>query len=297
MKKGTIVQVKSWEEMAGEFGYDYDEGAIPCAGSFVDGMKHLCGKKIKLNKDVEDDSTIGFYKTAEGHDFLAEGGPEREWEITTDMVKPVEPASFRKGDKVKLIETTIIDEVGGFKIGDKGIITNLSGAEIYVKFNNRHGNYLTFDWQLEKIDMTPQDILNNLYAEFGIETPEPDDLLDEEDDELIDELIDENEEFRQMIDTLEGEVGTLETNLLDALEEIKDLTEENEELYTEIDDSRKELICARESNNEMYDVICDLNEEIDFLRNTVEQLKEELENQRYNNAFMQRFISKNMNNN
>ncbi len=49
LKVGDIVEVKTWDELAKEFGIDFT-GAITHEFGFVKSMKKFCGKKLRIEK-------------------------------------------------------------------------------------------------------------------------------------------------------------------------------------------------------------------------------------------------------
>ena len=71
---GDLVRIRSWDDMASEFGIDED-GNIPCRFSFVEYMKNLCGIEFEIT----------------GIDGGRYGGcPEGNASISIDMIEPVQ---------------------------------------------------------------------------------------------------------------------------------------------------------------------------------------------------------------
>ena len=77
-KVGQLVQIKSWDEMAKEFGTDY-YGDINCCCMFPRSMQDLCGKYAEIKK------LDGKY--AKLHVFNYD--ETRFWQYSTDMIKPI----------------------------------------------------------------------------------------------------------------------------------------------------------------------------------------------------------------
>lgn len=82
IKKGKVVQIKSWESMENEFGVDMD-GDIHCRSSFTKEMLFLCGRTITITSVMEKGYDIWGCFTLYDED----GQP---WSISEDMLKPVD---------------------------------------------------------------------------------------------------------------------------------------------------------------------------------------------------------------
>lgn len=73
---GQEIEIKSWEEMVEEFGLSGHN--IRCTYSFTDAMKPLCGRRFTINNIIGE------------HIFLNWGDERPRWNISTDMIKPVD---------------------------------------------------------------------------------------------------------------------------------------------------------------------------------------------------------------
>jgi len=84
---GDFVQVKSWDEMEEEFGFD-ETGRIKTPSlRFTGAMKHLCGQVFQIREFSE------YYGTAtlmSVENIEKKDGVPSVWYITPYMIKPVE---------------------------------------------------------------------------------------------------------------------------------------------------------------------------------------------------------------
>ena len=83
--EGDVVRVRSWADMAADFGQSDAEHsiALPRDTSFVDSMRHLCGKKFLIDQCLER-GRYGFYRL-EGF----EGTNPEGWSWSAEMLEPV----------------------------------------------------------------------------------------------------------------------------------------------------------------------------------------------------------------
>lgn len=79
-KRGTRVQIRSWDKMEEEFGTD-GEGMIMCRAFFSNDMRHLCGRYATIAR-VYDGGMVTLT------DWSSEDGGV-SWRYSTDMVEPV----------------------------------------------------------------------------------------------------------------------------------------------------------------------------------------------------------------
>lgn len=79
-KKGTRVQIRSWEKVEEEFGTARD-GAIMCNAFFSNDMRHLCGRYATIARVYEG-------RTVTLTDWSSEDG-RVSWIYSTDMIEPV----------------------------------------------------------------------------------------------------------------------------------------------------------------------------------------------------------------
>lgn len=77
-KVGDTVRIRHWDDMKEEFGLDY-AGDIKCRHSFLSDMKHLCGRKCKINAIDVDEVMLDF----------ADKAGSIGWIYSTDMIEHV----------------------------------------------------------------------------------------------------------------------------------------------------------------------------------------------------------------
>ena len=99
-KIGDKVRIRSWEDMAEEFGTRSD-GDIPCNKTFTGEMKYLCGTEFEITGICADGTVV-------------EGLTDR-YIISTDMIEPASTSAKLKYDlekmkaKIKEIEEKIVE--------------------------------------------------------------------------------------------------------------------------------------------------------------------------------------------
>lgn len=81
-KVGDLVRIRSWDDMAKEFGVDYN-GDITCKCYFNHDMRRLCGIEFKITGFDEYDESI-----VEGLELVV-AEEDRYWCISTDMIEKV----------------------------------------------------------------------------------------------------------------------------------------------------------------------------------------------------------------
>ena len=82
---GEKVRIRQWDDMAEEFGLNAI--GIPCASSFVNDMKYLCGREFTVT-DVLNTGRINKY----GDKYCLVRGCTTAYTISSDMVEPVDIA-------------------------------------------------------------------------------------------------------------------------------------------------------------------------------------------------------------
>lgn len=82
IKKGKVVQIKSWESMESKFGVDRD-GDIDFYPGFIKEMLPLCGRIITITPDMEIE-----YDMYDSFTIYDEDG--QAWIISEEMLKPVD---------------------------------------------------------------------------------------------------------------------------------------------------------------------------------------------------------------
>ncbi len=90
-KVGDRVRIREWDDMVKEFAHSVS--CIYCSGSFVDGMKPLCGRTATIT-DID-----GRYVFLQFDDKFGDIG----WTYTTDMIEHLTPQEItvnRYGNKV-----------------------------------------------------------------------------------------------------------------------------------------------------------------------------------------------------
>lgn len=70
---GEDVRIRSWEDMAKEFGVD-ENGSIPCRFSFTEGMRKMCGDEFII-AEIKDGRYFGH-----SNEYVS---------ISIDMIEPV----------------------------------------------------------------------------------------------------------------------------------------------------------------------------------------------------------------
>lgn len=80
---GEKVRIRQWDDMAEEFGFNAI--GIPCASSFVNDMKYLCGKEFTVT-DVSDARRINKY----GDKYYLVRGCTTSYTISSDMIEPID---------------------------------------------------------------------------------------------------------------------------------------------------------------------------------------------------------------
>ena len=79
---GDVLRIRQWEDMEAEFGVSPD-GDIPCADTFTEYMRELCGRTFTVKAVHE-------YPSARS-DYDAEEPEFDRWLISADMLEPVTP--------------------------------------------------------------------------------------------------------------------------------------------------------------------------------------------------------------
>lgn len=74
---GDELKIRSWDDVENEFGTD-DYGNIPCEGTFVRCMQHICNSPFTVKR-----ARGGMFKY-----FVSEEGSEGDWVISADMLEP-----------------------------------------------------------------------------------------------------------------------------------------------------------------------------------------------------------------
>ena len=105
-KDGDYVRIRSWEEMAKEYGVDCDGGINTPQCYFTEGMKNYCGEIRKINLTDDRDDTYQM----EGIDFY--------WFPEESLLPAKKQRALQKGDKVlvrsweSMVEEFGIDDDG-----------------------------------------------------------------------------------------------------------------------------------------------------------------------------------------
>ena len=81
LEVGNRVRVRQWDDMQREFGLSHF-GDIACPGSFVQAMRHLCGKTAIVTAVHDKNVELVF------HDDVK----DTNWEFTTAMIEKVLPS-------------------------------------------------------------------------------------------------------------------------------------------------------------------------------------------------------------
>ena len=82
---GENVRIRQWDDMADEFGFD-DVG-IPCAATFVDQMKYLCGEEFTVTNVLRE----GYTDMYGNKYYSVKGCPNaHEYTISSDMIEPID---------------------------------------------------------------------------------------------------------------------------------------------------------------------------------------------------------------
>lgn len=82
---GEKVRIRQWDDMAEEFGVDAI--GIPCASSFVNDMKYLCGKEFTVTAVSNTGRT-----NKHGDEYCLVNGCTSAYTISSDMIEPVDMA-------------------------------------------------------------------------------------------------------------------------------------------------------------------------------------------------------------
>lgn len=93
IQTGATYRIRQWEDMAAEFG-ESTVGDIMCDGSFVRGMRNLCGMRVTVLRTHYDEYMCVSVKYEDGNNHA--------WTITPDMLEydyedelpDVDPASI-----------------------------------------------------------------------------------------------------------------------------------------------------------------------------------------------------------
>ena len=80
---GENVRIRQWDDMADEFGFD--AAGIFCGATFVNDMKHLCGKEFTVTAV----SKIG-RKNRYGDEYCLVSGCTTTFTISSDMIEPID---------------------------------------------------------------------------------------------------------------------------------------------------------------------------------------------------------------
>lgn len=95
-KVGQKVKIRKWDDMVSEYGVD-GLGDIACDGTFVKGMKPLCGLIFTISEI--NDTHVYFKKDPAYNNMYT------NWEFSTDMIEPAtiypEMPSINIGDIVE----------------------------------------------------------------------------------------------------------------------------------------------------------------------------------------------------
>lgn len=130
-KPGDLVKIKSWRDMADEFGVDH-YGDIMCNGYFVSGMYQFCEKIVEIETAV--------INARRGDTDYTVVGDDDEWKFTDDMIE--RPATEEETEEYGHELGYRLTPRGAF-VGmmlSKGIIRNVDDAnEAYDEFVNLLG--------------------------------------------------------------------------------------------------------------------------------------------------------------
>ncbi len=79
-KKGDVVTIREWDEMAKEFGMDGPN--INCSGTFTKYMKPLCGKSAVVEECNEEQEYYVLRPMA-----IEDMAEDWDWDFTDEMLK------------------------------------------------------------------------------------------------------------------------------------------------------------------------------------------------------------------
>lgn len=149
-KVGDKIKIKSWEEMEKEFGLDPD-GDIDIEPSFVQDMKHLCGRIATIDKiNGNNDINLICWDNTDG---------DISWKFGIRMFKHVRDINFKVGETVRIRDWEDMKEEFGTDYYDDDVIDvkckftkkmkHLCGRTAKIKELNNNRIWLQ-DWSNEE---------------------------------------------------------------------------------------------------------------------------------------------------